>query len=335
MKSARIVSLLANWAWSFLLTPLACSGAVLDAGWDSPHGLLPVDERNPVILSNDSPGDNWQGVYAVLFANSGGPALAGIIINESIYWPDLGTNSAGWRNLVTAARASGLRNIPDPIASVGRPLVRPSDGTIDSTVPNRSEGAHLIVKASAQLSLPYRPLVVVTGGRLTDVADAYLIDNSVVDRVVVVSSLGSISTTSGTMSAPNGELDPWADWIVAQRFSFAQVSAYYDQTGDVLSSQLSSLPQNPLGQLIAAQQPNIRNLATAADQVSVLAVALPKFVVAVERVSQDPAASFDPTTGPALLPDANGRIWLVTSSDAALAAARLWQLLLDAKTFGK
>jgi hypothetical protein len=335
VKSARIAFLLAQWTWSFLLTPLACSSGVLDAGSDSPHGLLPVDERNPVILSNDSPGDNWQGLYAVLFANSGGPALAGIIINESLYWPDLDGNSAGWRNLVTAARASGLRNIPDPIASVGRPLVRPSDGNLDATVANRSEGARLIVEASTRLSLPYRPLVVVTGGRLTDVADAYLIDKSVVDRVVVVASLGSTSTTGGTMGAPNGELDPWADWIVAQRFRFVQVSAYYDQTGDVLSSQLPSLPQNPLGRLIASQQPNIRNLATAADQVSILAVALPEFVVAVQRVSQDPAASFDATTGPALLPDVNGPAWLVTSSDGALATARLWQLLLDPKTFGK
>jgi hypothetical protein len=332
VKSARIAF---AWAWSLLLTQLACSGGVLDAGLDSPHGLLPVDERNPVIISNDSPGDNWQGVYAVLLSNSGGPALAGIIINESIYWPDLDANNAGWRNLVTAARASGLRDIPDPIASVGRPLARPSDGNLDATVPNRSEGARLIVEASARLSLPYRPLVVVTGGRLTDVADAYLIDKSVVDRVVVVSSLGSISTPGGTMGEPNGELDPWADWIVAQRFRFVQVSAFYDQTGDVRSSQLSSLPQNPLGQLIASQQPNIRNLATAADQVSILAVALPKFVVAVQRASQNPAASFDSTTGPALVPDVNGRVWLVTSSDGALATARLWQLLLDARTFGR
>lgn len=334
MKSARTAFSLAQWALACFL-PVACGGTTLDAGSDSPHGLLPVDERNPVILSNDKPSDNWQGLYAVLFANSAGPALAGIIINSSNYWPDIDANSAGWRELVTAARASGLPGIPDPIASVGPPLVRPSDGNLDATIPNRSEGARLIVETSARLSVPWRPLVVVTGGRLTDVADAYLVDKTVIERIVVVSSLGSTTTTGGAMGAPNGELDPWADWIVAQRFRYVQVSAFYDQTSDILPMQLSNLPPNPLGVFTASQQPNIRNLATAADQVGIIAVALPKFASAVQRVAQDPNAAFDATMGPPLVPDAKGHIWLVTNSNGALATSHLWQLLLDPKTFGK
>jgi hypothetical protein len=43
------------------------------------------------------------------------------------------------------------------------------------------------------------------------VADAYLIDHGVADRIVVVSSLGSVSGAHGVMGPPNGELDPWAD----------------------------------------------------------------------------------------------------------------------------
>jgi len=45
------------------------------------------------------------------------------------------------------------------------------------------------------------------------------------------------------------------------------------------SSALSSLPQNALGALIAAQQPNITSVLTQADQVSILAAAVPSFVV--------------------------------------------------------
>ena len=176
----------------------------LDAGSNRPHGRLPVDERNPIVLLNDGAGDNWQGEYAVLLANGGGPALAGIVVNRSKPWPDLGANVAGWRELVSAARASGLRNIPDPIASVGPPLVRPASGEIDATAPNRSEGALFIVDASKRLSLPYRPLVVVTGGALTDVADAYLINPTVAERVFVVSSLGLVSASGAQMGNPNG-----------------------------------------------------------------------------------------------------------------------------------
>ena len=316
-----------------LLLLAACTGQTLDAGSDT-DGLLPVGGRNPVILTNDNESDNWQGVFAVLFANSGGPALAGIIVNATSFWPDINANVAGWRDLVTAARTSGLRGIPDPIASVGPPLVRPSDGNIEATAPNRSAGAQLIVETSARLSLPYRPLAVVTGGPLTDVADAYLIDKTVADRVVIVATLGSDSSSGGSMGGPNGPMDPWADWIVAQRFKYVQVSAYYDQTSDISSSQLSSLPRNALGTFIAAQQPELINQVTASDQIGILAVGLPTFVTAVEKVSLDPNAVFDSSNGPNLVPDVNGPLLLVTSSDGTVATERLWQMLQDPKTFG-
>ena len=212
--------------------------------------------------------------------------------------------------------------------------MRPNDGKLDATTPNRSAGALLIVETSTRLGLPNRPLVVVTGGPLTDVADAYLIDRTVTDRVVVVSTLGSVSAKGGSMGAPNGTMDPWADWIVAQRFRYIQVSTYYDQTSDVTSSQISDLSQTPLGSLIAAQQSKILNLTTASDQIGIIAVGLPKFVTAVAKVSQDPNTIFDSTTGPNLVPDTGGRLTLVTGSDSTLATARLWEMLQDLKTLG-
>ena len=198
---------------------VACSDGNLDAGRETSHGPLPVDERNPVILANDSAIDNWSGEYAVLLANSGGPPLAGIIVSPSAYWPNLQSNVADWDQLVGAAMVSGLKNIPAPIPSAGESLVRPPSGDIKLTVPNNSLGARLIVDKSKELSLPWRPLVVVTGSRLTEVADAYLLDNDVANRVVVVSSLGKGADAGSSMSAPNGELDPWADWIVSRSSS--------------------------------------------------------------------------------------------------------------------
>jgi hypothetical protein len=309
------------------LAAAGCGGGTLDAGQDVPHGLLPVDERNPVIIDNDLATDNWMGVYAFLLANSGGPPLAGLIVNASKYWGDANANAAGWTDLITAARMSGLRNIPDVTVSAGAPLTRPADGQIDSTVPNRSPGAELIVSLSQQLSLPGRPLVVLSGTQLTNLADAYRIDPTVVDRVVVVASLGTYTAPDGAMTAPNGELDPWADWIVAQRFRYVQVSAFYDQTGDVTTAQIPNLPANPLGDWMAAKQPNLYKIPTASDQVSVLAVGLPTFAAAVQRAAPDTSAAFDSTQGPPLLPDAGGNVWVVTQSAGSLAAPHLWQML--------
>ena len=178
------------------------------------------------------------------------------------------------------------------------------------------------------------------GTRLTDVADAYLIDPTTPERVVVVASLGSGAADGGTMGFPNGDLDPWADWIVAQKFRYVQASAYYDQSADVPSSRLSDLPNNAFGAWMRSKQSYIANQVmlwgtTGDDQVSVLASALPSFVLEVERTSQsDASTSASSSQVPTLGPNAQGEAWLVTASDGPVAASRLWQMLLDPKTFG-
>ena len=311
----------------------ACEGGTIDAGRDS-HGLLPVDERNPVIVANDSATDNWTGEYAMLLANSGGPPLAGIIVNPSPYWPDLATNVSGWDQMIAAARASGLRNIPDATGSAGDPLVRPADGKIESTTPNNSDGAKLILDLSARLSLPSRPLVVVTGSRLTDIADAYLMDRTVADRVVVVSALGGVDGASTLMNWPNGELDVWADWIVGQRFRYIQINGYYDQRGDVTTAKAADLPDNPFGAWMAAKVSVVYQIPMSSDQIGVLAVGLPTFVSAVGRAVVAPAAAFDPLKGPPLMEKAYGSAWVAPTCDSAMAADRLWKMLLDPRTFG-
>lgn len=306
------------------LTTAGCS-ATYDAGHDRPHGLLPVDERNPLVLVNDGAYDNWSGEYAVLLAAGGGAELAGIVVNANDDWPDMQTNVDGWRGLVAAARASGIANLPDPIASVESSLSVPASGKIEDTVPNRSEGARFIIDVSKRLGVPYRPLVVATGGALTDIADAYLIDHTVTERVVVVASLGSVTSAGADMGAPNGNWDPWADQIVTSRFRYVQVSAFYDQLTDVPSDRVPELPANDLGDWIAAKQPNIWHWSPASDQVSVLAAGLPAFATAVDHVAAMQPG--DTTAGPALMTDAAGSGWLVTACDGAAATSRFWQVL--------
>ncbi len=97
-------------ALAIALVAMSCT-ETRDLGSTLPHGPLPVDERNPIVLVNDGAYDNWQGEYAILLANAGGPKLTGIIVNTSSPWPDMDANIAGWRALVTAAHASGLRGI--------------------------------------------------------------------------------------------------------------------------------------------------------------------------------------------------------------------------------
>jgi hypothetical protein len=296
--------------------------------------MLPVDARNPIILDNDGWTDNWQGEYAALLASNAGPPLAGIIVNKTSYWTDGALNTSGWKRLVAAARASGLRDIPEITPSAGTPLVRPANGKVDSTVPNDATGARLIVDLSRQLGTTRRPLVVVCGSGLTNVADAYLIDHTVVDRVVVVAALGGYAMLNGgNMAAPNGELDPWADWIVAQRFTYIQVSAFYNQINDVTDAQIPNLPQNSLGAWMADKITNIFAVPAAADQVAVLAVGLPSFVGAVQRAVPDTSGPYDSKQGPPLKLDPAGNVYIVTQVAAPLAASELWRMLLTPDTY--
>jgi hypothetical protein len=323
-------SLAIGW-FSALFT--ACGGT-LDAGSDRTKEPLPVGPANPVILTNDGPSDNWHGEYAALLAHAGGPPLAGIVVSTGGMWLDLEANLGGWQDLVLRARGSGLTNVPDPIPSLGAPLERPSDGDLDATAPNDSDGARFIVETSARLSRPGLPVVVTTGGRLTDVADAYLIDPTVTERVVVVSSLGtglSAGEELAHLGVPNGEMDPWAGAIVVQRFRYVQVSAYYDQLGDFPPERLAELPDNPFCDRIRSKQPEVFDIAVASDQVGVLALGLPDFALDVRRVS---FAGFE-LDEPLLTPDARGAAWLVNASDGAAVAARIWSILLDPKTFAK
>ena len=130
------------------------------------------------------------------------------------------------------------------------------------------------------------------------------------------------------MGWPNGELDPWADWIVGQRFRYIQINGYYDQQGDVTTARTADLPANAFGAWMAAKQPTVFQIPMSSDQIGVVALGVPTFVTAVGRAAVDASAAFDTTTGPPLLEQADGSAWVVPSCDSAMAGDRLWKMLL-------
>lgn len=315
-----------------LAATLACTCALagcraeLDAGSDIPHGLLPIDERSAVVVVNDGARDNWQGEYAALLGGSGQFRFVGLVVNATTEYPSVDTNVTGYRQIIAAARDSGLGDLPDPIASIAPALSRPDSGNIDDTAPNRSEGARLIVQAVARYGSSTHPLVTATGGALTDVADAYLMEPSISDRLVVAASLGSGETRDDTFD-PNGGRDVWATFIVMSRLRVVQVNSYYDQTLDVPDDRVSELPQNSFGKWLADKRGDLLKKLVACDQISVFAAALPWFATEVARMRVDESDTRY------LIPDATGTIWRVTSGDDERARAEIWDRLLDPKSF--
>lgn len=309
------------------LTLLNCGGR-LDAGNDTPRGKLPIDERSAMVVVNDGPRDNWQGDYAVLLAAAERLRLVGIVVDKSAIYPDLEANVLGFRSMIEAARKSGMRHLPDPTASVSSPLTAPASGVLEDTLPNRSEGARLILDAAARYGTEVHPLVIATGGPVTDVADAYLMDPTLSDRAVVVASLGTVTDGGALVGDPNGNIDVWATTIVTNRMRYVQVNGYYDQLQDVTEERVVELPQNAFGTWMADKRPEILDLIWACDQVSVLAAALPWFATSVTRMSAEPGDDI-----PVLAPDPNGQIWHVPEADSDRARDELWRTLQDPATF--
>lgn len=310
---------------TFALSLLACR-VELDAGFDEPHGALPVDERNPIVIVNDGALDNWQGEYAALLAGAGRARLLGIVVNKNAEYPSLETNVGHFRDLVAAGTQSGM-TLPDPVASVAPALIRPDTDRIEDTTPNRSEGARLIVRLAAEYGTRARPLTIATGGALTDVADAYLLDSSLAERVVVVASLGSNDGDNARTNEPNGGRDRWANAIVTQRLRYVQVNGYYDQMLDVPEERVAELPNNAFGDWMAQKRTQLLDDVVACDQVSVLAAAFPWFSLEVQKMRQD---ADDATL---LVEDADGPLWHVERCDTERAREEIWTLLGDPKTF--
>ena len=317
----------------------ACGSGTLDAGSDRPHGPLPVDERNPVILSNDGARDNWSGEFALVLSSLGKIDLEGIIVNSGPPYPVLDDNVQAWSDMLQAAKESGMSHVPALTPSVDDPpLQRPANDDIAATVPNGSAGAMLIVETAHRLSQPVRPIVVATGGRLTEIADAYLLDPSIADQVVVLASVGSASSdgSSAVMGGPNGDIDPWADEIIARKFRYVQVDAYYAQQNDVPATLAQALPANAFSTWINAKLADILPYPAldAADQDSLIAAVFPDFTLNFARMSEQ-SPTPPPTGGfPTLLPDAAGNCWVVSQGDNATATARFQAALTNPATYG-
>ncbi len=313
--------------------PLPPADAGTDAGTGmgdaGAEGPLPVSARNPILLINDNAYDSWMGELAALGANAGRFNVVGMVVNTSPYWPDIETNRAGWQEFIDAARASGLQNFPDIVLSTSASLVPPGNGNVDATVPNGSAGAQFIVEAALEYGTPELPLAVISGSTLTEVAEAYLMDPTVAERMVALASMGLQTDEGSVMGGPNGEHDPWASAIVARRLPLVQVNAYYEQVEDLPEARVPELPANPFGRWMADKRAGVDN-AYAADQIALLAPALPGFATEVQRVEY---AGLNGEGFPTLAFQEDGCCWLVTESDGSVAATFLWDMLQAPGTF--
>ncbi len=145
-----------------------------------------VSPDNPVIYDNDWWTDVPDAAYIWAKASLGKCDLRGNIITrctfgwEKGYAHKLEEQVKDCDKLLKAARASGLKKIPDPVVGAMDALREPASGLVTDTKYRPSPGSDLIV-AQARKASAKKPLLIFCGGSCTTVATAYLTDPSIAD----------------------------------------------------------------------------------------------------------------------------------------------------------
>jgi len=278
---------------------------------------LPFDRTCPVIYTNNSNQDCYTDEYLMALASAGDIRLRGIIVCTM---DALDQTAADRAALVAKARRSGMRNIPDPVLGPGKPFVKPPSGKIEETRPWGSPAGRLIV-AEARKATPRKPLVVVSGGPPAAVADAYLLDPSIADRVVVASHEGR--TENDVM-----DVDPWGVYVVLERFRvvlFGPVTQ--TAAASVPQARSAKLPEGELRQaMIEKGQP------TDANGMGAIAVLRADYCLRARRKS---VVGWLPDGALGLTDDANGRLLVITEADQAVATEEFWRALEKPAAWGQ
>jgi hypothetical protein len=194
-----------------------------------------VTSANPILFDNDIWSETPDDYYLWAKASLGQADLRGNIVSRDLFNQitpfDQQVRDCAAR--VAEARAVGMRGVPDP--TPGANGVIASQGT-SGPQPVPSAGSDLII-AEARKASAQKPLLVFTGGPLTTVASAYLIDSTIAGRMVVFANFAQ---------GENGG-DSLAWQVVARKCRLVVWGRGYNwKTGDPMPK-LDFLPMNRVG----------------------------------------------------------------------------------------
>ncbi len=200
--------------------------------------ILGLDSTNPVIFDNEKWDNGPDDEYVWAKASAGSLDLRGTIVTRDFHNRTLlDEELVKARRELWEARAAGFANLPDPTPGANAILAWPSSGNLEDITPIRSAGSDLIV-AEARKATPEKPLLVVVGGPLTTVAQAWLTDKSIATRMIV----------TGIYSYKLHPEDSVANYLVAKKLRFLQWGRNYLWGGTPDTSLAGSIPPTLMGE---------------------------------------------------------------------------------------
>lgn len=307
---------------------------------------LPYDNTCPVIHDNDTVIDVYTEEYLMALASTGDIQFVGLITSSSIapynrfvpeedfesdapVQPDKLNFVKNRAHGVRLARESGFGNLPEPVMGIKGHLEKPPSGEIDDTQPHDTPGTRLIIE-TARACTPEKPLVVIMGGPVSVAVDAYLLDPSIADRMVITWLGGSRNGADDY----NGACDWWAAYIAACRLNVVQFPTGYNAPRTP-RERLTELPDTPFRTwLIAQRHPNQQAHVRDGDGQPAVCLMRPDAVVAARRMTFDHWGTngrINVPTEPCAFyrEDPTGNILVVTEFDQDIATEEWWRAMTN------
>jgi hypothetical protein len=203
-----------------------------------------VGPDNPIVYDNDWWFDVFDNNYLWAQASLGTADLRGQIVTRDMWDWEKGYKylmADCWKDAEKAlrlAQQAGLRNLPTFSRGSDHVLARPASGRIEDTEPQTTDGSRLIV-AEGKKASPAKPLLIISGGPLTTVANALLTNPEIAPNLVVFNILvGSYGY--------NGK-DGWSAFIVAKKTRYVDWGGgkFWDKNSVFTAKDFEALPNNP------------------------------------------------------------------------------------------
>jgi hypothetical protein len=289
--------------------------------------ILPSYKDSPVIVDNDDHRDVYLEEYMMALGSLGEIDLKGIITTYSPSEYPLFVK--GREEVLEIAKQSGLQNLPRLFQGTDQKLEKPTSNKFKDTRPLDIDGSHYIVEVSRECT-PDQPLVVLTGGQLTSVANAFLLDPSIADKVVVMGVFG------GEKIDYNAGLDAWAWTIIMANFRVVAIPIGPPGNRGVVYMKPPVVPKarikDELNQDVtffrwmyekrhpSNELPNEGDF----DGHPAILVTQPEYVTEWKRFRFE---EIDGQGRALLAPDSNGPIWQAEDADQDIATEEFWRVM--------
>lgn len=172
---------------------------------------LSLPQVKYVIYDNDDHRDVYTEEYLMALSHLGEIELLGMITTYTPNQREYDLFVQGRQEMVELAKASGMKRLPTALAGTSQRLSPPPSNQIKDTRPLDLAASRWLIEQSQKAS-PEEPMVFASGGQLTVIANSYLLDPTLPDRVIVCGVFGV------QQQDYNAGLDGWAWRIVLSKF---------------------------------------------------------------------------------------------------------------------